>query len=300
MLNQQNSFDFKFWKNSLLVRFIYANFIVFVGMQIILLVFWLFQMGSSEEWISDWLAVPASLKTLIIRPWTLFSYMFLHIDLGHVFFNMLFLFLLGRFFVEFFGERKLWSMYIAGGIAGALLFILFFNVFPVFTAIKSQSVALGASASVMAIIIAAASYAPNHEVRLFFLGSIKLKYFAIFFVVLDLISISKSNAGGHIAHLGGAAMGYFFAQKWRQGKDISRWVDTVTAFIKAIFAPSKRSKMKVEYKRTDTKYDYNGRKKEEQKTVDEILDKISRSGYDSLTKKEKDFLFRASNKGNSK
>lgn len=296
MLNQQNSFDFKFWNNSILIRLIYANFIAFISIQIILLALWLFQIDATQDLVSSWLAVPANLKTLIVRPYTLMSYMFLHLELGHIFFNMLFLFFLGRYFVQFFGEKKLWSVYIAGGIAGALLFILFFNIFPVFTAVKAGSFALGASASVMAIIIAAGAYAPNHEIRFFFLGSIKLKYFAIFFIVLDIISISKTNSGGHIAHLGGAALGYFFAKKWREGKDLSRWVDTSTAFVKAIFAPSKRRKMKVEYKRTDTKFDYNGRKNEEQQIVDEILDKISRSGYDSLSKKEKDFLFNASNK----
>ena len=148
----------------------------------------------------------------------------------------------------------------------------------------------------MAIVVAVGTYAPDFSIRLLFFGNVKLKFIAIFSVVLDVISISDSNSGGHIAHLGGAALGFFFAKKWKEGKDITSWVDTSTKYLKAIFKSSANPKMKVKHRKSNSEYEYKARKKEEQLVVDDILDKISRSGYDSLSKKEKDILFDASGK----
>lgn len=287
----------------MLVRLLYANIAVFLAIKLLALPFWLFQTQlSADQFALNWLAVPSDLTQLLFKPWTLLSYMFLHLGFFHLFSNMLWLFFLGQLFVQFLGEKKLWTVYISGGLAGAVLYILFFNIFPVFEEVAPISKALGASASVMAIVAAVGTYAPNYSIRLLFLGDVKLKYIAIFAFVLDVISISNANSGGHIAHIGGALLGFFFAREWRKGKDITAWVNTATAFVKAIFTFKKRSRMKVKYKksnqqqRSETRYEYNSRKKEEQEQVDAILDKISRSGYDSLTKAEKDFLFRASGK----
>ena len=148
----------------------------------------------------------------------------------------------------------------------------------------------------MAIVVAVGTYAPDFSIRLLFFGNVKLKFIAMFSVVLDVISISDSNSGGHIAHLGGAALGFFFAKKWKEGKDITSWVDTSTKYLKAIFKSSANPKMKVKHRKSNSEYEYKARKKEEQLVVDDILDKISRSGYDSLSKKEKDILFDASGK----
>jgi membrane associated rhomboid family serine protease len=300
MFNQSsNRFDPNFKNNSTLIKLIYANLAVFIGIKVLVLPFWLMQINlSADQFALNWLAVPADLGQLLVTPWTVFSYMFLHLGFFHILSNMLWLYFLGQLFVEFLGERKLWTVYIAGGLAGALLYILFFNLFPVFHDIMPISKALGASASVMAIVVAVGTYAPNFSIRLLFLGNVKLKYIAIFSFVIDVISISNSNSGGHIAHIGGAALGFFFARQWRSGKDITAWVNTATEFVKAIFSSSKKSRMKVKYKSSGKRAQdtsYKSRKKEEQDRVDEILDKISRSGYDSLTKAEKDFLFRASN-----
>jgi len=281
----------------MLVRLIYANLAVFIGIKVLYLFFWLMQAGSSPDvWAQNWLAVPSEPSTLLTRPWTILSYMFLHLDFFHLLGNMLWLYFLGQLFVQFLGEKKLWTVYIAGGIAGAVLYILFFNVFPVFDQVNPFAKALGASASVMAVVVAIGTYAPDFSIRLLFLGNIKLKYIAIFSFVIDVINISNSNAGGHIAHIGGAALGFFFAKQWKKGKDITSWVDAATSFLLAIFKASPKPKMKVKHKRSNSEYDYNTRKKEEQLVVDAILDKISRSGYDSLTKSEKDILFKASNK----
>lgn len=290
----KNNFKLSFWQNSTLLRLIYANFAVFVGIKILYLVSWLFQTSTSpNQWALDWMSVPASIGSLIFKPWTVISYMFLHLDFWHIFSNMLWLYFLGQLFVEFLGSKKLWTVYIAGGLAGALLYIFFFNVFPVFREVMPISKALGASASVMAIVVAIGTYAPDFSIRLLFLGNVKLKYIALFWVAFDLFSISNSNSGGHIAHLGGAVLGYLFARQWKQGKDITSWVDSSTLYLQALFS-NRSKKMKVSYR--NNKSPKTATRSADQAEVDMILDKISKSGYDSLSKTEKDILFRASNK----
>lgn len=296
--NQSNNFSSNFNQNSTLVKLLYVNIAVYLGLKLLYLVFWLMaSAGTPEQFALDWLAVPAKLNSLIFKPWTVFTYMFLHLGFWHILGNMLWLYFLGQLFVEFLGERKLWTVYVAGGLAGAVLYILFFNIFPVFKDVMPISKALGASASVMAVIVGVATYAPNFSIRLFLFGNVPLKYIALFWFIFDLLSISNSNSGGHIAHLGGAALGFFFAREWRKGKDITAWVDKGTAFILAIFKPSTNSKsrMKVKYSRSRNT-DQNSPSTADQRRVDEILDKISKSGYDSLSKEEKDILFRASKK----
>jgi len=304
MYNQNTGFSTNFRQNSVLVRLLYANVGLFLIIQVLTLLGRLMKFDSlAIEFAKNWLAVPASLGALIYKPWTLFTYMFLHLDFWHIFSNMLWLYFLGQLFVQFLGERKLWTVYIAGGLAGAVLYILFFNLFPLFSESVPYSKALGASASVMAVIIAIGTYAPNFSIRLLILGSVKLKYIAMFWIVFDFFNIAGSNAGGHIAHLGGAALGFFFAREWRKGKDITLWVERSWELIRAIFVGSgkrKKSRMKVKYSRKKGEKrgfsDDASPSKEQQKKVDEILDKISKSGYDSLTKDEKDFLFKASQK----
>lgn len=245
--------------------------------------------------VLEYFAVPSDLGALLSRPWTLFSYMWLHVDFFHLLFNMITLYFLGQLFLEFLGGRKLWSLYIAGGLAGALLYIFFYNVFPVFEEILPYSKALGASASVMAIVVGVAAYVPNFAIRLLFFGEVKLKYIAIVLFVVDVMSISNSNSGGHIAHIGGAAMGYLFAIQWKKGKDVTSFIASTGDYFSNLFSFKKGSKMKVKYKRKVSDFEYNAQKKAKQEQIDLILDKISKSGYNSLTKEEKDLLFRASN-----
>ena len=295
--NNQNSFDLNFKNNNMLSKLIYINLAVFILVHLLILPFWLMNVSASADYFAtQWFAVPSDLSRLLTRPWSIITYMFLHLDFWHILMNMIWLYFLGQLFVEFLGEKKLYTVYIAGGIAGALLYIIFYNVFPVFEIALPTSKALGASASVMAIVVAVATHVPNFSIRLMFIGSVKLKYIAIFFFVVDLLSMSNSNSGGHIAHIGGAALGFFFAKNWQKNIDITAWVDTATDFILAIFKPSKQ-KMKVRYSqgKQGRQTSNSNRKKDEQAKVDEILDKISRSGYDSLSKEEKDFLFKASN-----
>src|SRR5258706_2363906 len=240
------------------------------------------------------LAVPASLSKLLIKPWTLITYQFLHFNFFHILFNMLWLFWMGKIFAEYLGMKKLLSTYIIGGIAGAILFIIAYNVFPLFAGEVSAAQALGASASVLAITIAIAAYIPDYSVHLILIGTVRLMYIALVSVLLDLVSVSGSNAGGHIAHLGGALYGYIFAMNLKKGNNISSWFDVLSEKIKNLFRAQRMKVIKKERPLNDDEYLHN--KKAGQERIDSILDKISRSGYGSLTAEERDILFNYSNK----
>jgi membrane associated rhomboid family serine protease len=282
-----------FKAGSNLIRLIYINLGVFIVIKLIQVFFFLlnFQTGFVGAVIHQ-LAVPANIQSLLTKPWTIFTYMFLHEGFLHILFNILWLYWFGRIFMEYLDGRKLLSIYILGGFSGAFLYIFAFNVFPVFENILPVSIALGASASVLAIVIAISVYVPNYTIYLLFLGPVKLKYIALFTIILDVISIAGSNAGGHIAHLGGAMFGWFYISQYRKGRDISKGFGKIMDLVFSFFKPSK--KMKVTYKKTATDFEYNKHKAKNQEVIDRILEKISRSGYDSLSKEEKEILFRQS------
>jgi len=280
-----------------LIKLIFVNVAVFLFVHVIGLSLWLFNIADGTDMLVNWLALPADFTELIFSPWTLISYMFLHKGLFHILMNMLILYFGSQIFLQFLSEKKLVSYYFLGGLFGGLLYLLTFNVFPVFDGVASNSILLGASASVMAILVAVATYVPSYVVRLMFIGDVKLKYIAIGYIVLDLISIQSNNSGGHIAHLGGALFGFVAIQQLKKGKDITSGFSQVLAYIKAMFKP--RKKMKVVYKKqgkSKSDKDYNAQKASNQKKVDAILDKISKSGYESLSAEEKAILFDASNK----
>ncbi len=286
------------YKNgSALIKLIFVNVAVFLVVHIVGNVLFFFNIGEGSSTIIAWLALPADFSFLVSKPWTILSYMFLHEQLMHIFFNLLVLYFGGRIFIQFLSEKKLVITYLLGGLLGGLVYILSFNSFPVFEGILSKSIALGASASVMAVLVAAATYVPNFIVRLIFIGNVKFKFIAIGYVVLDLISIQGENSGGHIAHLGGALFGFFYIQQLKKGKDFTVGFSRFLDYLKALFKP--RKKMKVVYKKqrkTKTDQAYNNQKADNQRKVDAILDKISKSGYDSLSAEEKAILFDASKK----
>lgn len=273
-----------FMQKSTLPRLMFVNIAVFVITYATGIFMWLMNSGSVEL-INSKLAVPADIGILASRPWTLVTYMFIHNGLGHLFFNMLALYFGGMIFTQYLSDRKLLWTYLLGGLAGALLYILSFNVFPAFNANLQTSYALGASASVLAIIVASATYMPTYRINLWMFGSVQLKYLAIIFVGVDFLSITGGNAGGHIAHLGGALYGFVYVQLMNKNIDLGK-----------LFG--RRPKMKVERNasRPLTDDEYNRRRANEQARVDAILDKIARNGYSSLTQEEKDFLFTSSKK----
>lgn len=280
-----------FKSGSSLTKLIYINLSVFLIVKLIAVFFFLFSIEDKIDLVS-WLAVPADLSNLLYKPWTVFSYMFLHQEFLHILFNMLWLYWFGQIFLYYFDNKKLLSIYIVGGLAGAFIYILTFNIFPVFTDILPVSYALGASASVIAIVIAVSVYAPNHTIYLLFFGAVKLKYIALATILIDVISIASTNAGGHLAHLGGALFGYFYILQYKKGKNLTKYFDQIMDLLFSVFKP--RPKIKVSYRRPVDDIEYNKSKVQKQAEIDKILDKIAKSGYDSLSKQEKETLFKNS------
>ncbi len=285
-----------FHNGSNLTRLIYINIGVFILITLAAIAGFLIASPVISDKAIDLLAVPSALKKLITRPWTLITYMFLHKDIWHILFNMLWLYWFGNIFLQYLDQRKLVSVYILGGIGGAVLYILSFNIFPAFSGLVSESVAIGASASVMAVVIAIAAYVPDYTIHLLLLGRVKIKYMALAILVLTSFMDFSVNSGGKLAHIGGAIFGYLYTLNIRQGRDIGRGINMVIDIIVTAFRP--RKKMKVAYKKPATDYDYNRIKAEHQSKINTILDKISKGGYDSLTKEEKETLFRESQKRN--
>ncbi len=277
-----------FKQGSALTRLIYINLGVFLLIKLLAVFFYL---AGQPFYLVEWLSVPSNPELLLRRFWTPFSYMFLHAGFLHLLFNILGLYWFGKLFLYQFEGDKLLGVYLMGGLAGALLYVLAFNIFPAFVSVNA--ILLGASASVFAILVAIAVYDPQREIHLFFIGRFPLKYIAAFYVVLSVIGISASNPGGNLAHLGGAAWGWFYIAQLRRGKD---WGSGLVAFIDKVgewFKP--KEKMKVTFKqqappRDD--YEYNRQQNLQQEEINRILDKIAQSGYESLTKKEKEILFK--------
>lgn len=285
---------------SLLSKLILINLMVFAVVNIINLFLFLFEASSTSDvanisTITYWLSVPSEISQLIGRPWTLITYMFLQEGFFHLLFNLIILYFGGRIFIEYLTEKQLLKTYIFSGLFGAAFFILAFNVFPVFSDSLPYALALGSSASVLGILIAIATYVPEYSVVLFLFGRMQLKYIAIIFIVIDIFSIQSGNAGGHIAHLGGAVWGFLYARNLKKGKDLATFFDRIK-WPKIRFTSKKRHHFEDVYvnRKPMTDEEYNARKVQNQKRMDEILEKISRSGYQSLTKEEKEILFRNS------
>jgi membrane associated rhomboid family serine protease len=255
----------------------------------------------------SFLMMPAALSALLIQPWSIFSYMFLHEGVFHILFNMLFLFWFGMIIHQYLGSRKLANLYILGGLVGAVFYVLIYNVAPYFSQSLATSRMLGASAGVFAVVVGAATLTPNTTFFLMLLGPVRIKYIAIFYVILSFANSIGSNAGGEIAHLGGALLGFLYITQLRRGIDWGIPVQKVGIFFENLFSPN-RSRVKVAYRREKVAAQKNdsygsGTKKSPVKTelvtqeeIDRILDKIAESGYEGLSKEEKQRLFEFSKK----
>lgn len=285
-----------FHKGSSLTRLIYLNVAVFIVISVVSIIAFLLDNPAISVKAIDLLSVPASPRTLLAKPWTIITYMFTHKDIWHILFNMLWLYWFGRIFLEYLDQRKLVAVYLLGGISGAIVYVLSFNIFPVFTGIVAESVAIGASASVMAIVIAIAAYVPNYTIHLLLLGRIRIIYVALVIFILTSAVDFSVNSGGKLAHIGGALFGYLYTLNIKKGRDIGIGLNRIIDFFATLFKP--RKKLKVTYKKPAFDYDYNKIKAEHQAKINQILDKISKGGYDSLTKEEKDTLFKESQKKN--
>lgn len=284
----------RFREGDLLTRLLFVNIGVFLLVRVADILLMLFN-RSIEPWLR-YVEFPSSFPRFLVQPWSIITYMFLHYDVLHVLFNMLWLYWFGQMFRNHFDARKLFGVYLAGGIFGAIFFMLIYNIFPYYAPMAAHSYMLGASASVMAVVFGVSFYAKEEEVMLFLIGRIKIFYLALFVLLLDLLSITSTNAGGHLAHIGGALFGIWFASRMRAGKDITRPLNFLMDKIANLFKPKYKPKMKVTYQRPETDYDYNARKHQENAEIDAILDKLKRSGYQSLSSDEKRQLFDASKK----
>lgn len=283
-----------FRDGSNLIKIIYINIAVFLLLTIAAIIGFLVTNPAIPDNVLSFFSVPSSLSRLLLRPWTLFTYMFVHKDIWHILFNMLWFYWFGRIFLEYLDQKKLVSVYLLGGLSGAAVYIFSFNVFPAFAGVVSESVAIGASASVMAVVIAIAAYVPDYTVQLLLLGRVKIKYMALAIFVLTSVMDFSINSGGKLAHIGGAFFGYLYTVNLRQGKDIGKGFNKAIDYLVSIFKP--RKKLKVTHKKAANEYEYNKVKTEHQARINSILDKISKGGYDSLTKEEKETLFRESQK----
>jgi membrane associated rhomboid family serine protease len=274
-----------------LMRLIYINVAVFVAFLILNMISFLVT-GNAETfayYARTWLALPSDPIQFITRPWTIVTYMFLHAGFWHILWNMLILFFSGKIFLEYVGDRRLLTVFLYGGIAGGMLFFILYNISPAF----STGVPLvGASAGVVAVLVAAATYVPNMPVRLFFLLEVKFWIVAALAVVSYIAGVTGNNSGGHLAHLGGAVVGYIFVQQLRKGNDWSIGLYNLLNRIGGWF--ERKPKVRKVYSNAGSKSARKtaGPSQNDQERIDEILDKISKSGYEKLTKEEKEFLFK--------
>jgi len=285
-----------FKTGSSLTRLIYLNVAVFLLISVGSIIGYLLSNQALSLKILNLFSVPSSVKAFILRPWTLITYMFTHKDLLHILFNMLWLYWFGTIFLEYLDQKKLVSVYLLGGIAGAIVYIISFNIFPAFDQVVSESVAIGASASVLAVVVAIAVYVPDYSVNLFLLGRIKIKWVALVIFILTSVMDFSVNSGGKLAHIGGAGFGYLYTANLRRGLDLGKGLNKVIDFFATLFKP--RKKMRVTYKKRTTDYEFNKARADHQEQINRILEKISKGGYDSLTKEEKDLLFSESQKKN--
>ncbi|RFZ81773.1 rhomboid family intramembrane serine protease [Mucilaginibacter terrenus] len=265
------------------------NVIVFLVINVTSVIEQLFTgFGNSviKSFTDEYLLLPSYLPKLLYRFWTPFTYMFMHAGVLHILFNMLWLYWMGQIFEEYLGNKRTIGLYILGGLSGGLLFIAAYNLLPAFTAVNAAQggIIVGASASVMALVIATATLLPDYTISLIFIGPVKLKWVAVFYVIIDFLGIAGGNAGGEIAHLGGALFGFVYIKQLQKGND---WIGGINK----LFTP--KPKLRVVNNEAPQKKSSNNKPRQED--IDRILDKISASGYDALSKQEKETLFRASN-----
>ena len=268
-------------------RLIYWNVACFL---VSLLFFYQFKVGAFN--FPNWIALSSEPSILITKPWTLLTYAFLHDGFGHLFFNMIVLNFSSTLFLTFFSQKQLLGLYILSSIFAGIAFVSGYYLMNLSASI------VGASAAIMAILVAATTYSPLMNVRLLFIGNVKLWHITLVILVIDLMQIRMDNSGGHIAHLAGAFFGFLFVKLLENGIDLSKIVSSLIDFFVNLFGKSKSTpfkKVHKNYKRPTEKPAVSRiiTKDKTQQQIDEILDKISRSGYDCLTKEEKEFLFKA-------
>jgi len=287
----RGSLTYQFKKSNVMTKLIVINVVIFLLVRVIA---FLMQMRPKD--LVTWLVLPEQPSEILLQPWSLVTYSFLHFDFWHLFWNMLVLYWFGQYVLNLFTPKRFLTIYLLGAICGGILYVLAYNVFPAF--MGTATYLIGASAAVRAIMIFIAAYAPQAQVRIF-MFNIKLWHIGVFVILTDILQLtSGNNAGGMLAHLGGAAFGYVYARQMQQGRDIGAWFERFMDWFADLFKSRKEKPFKKVHRNQATAKSKKRSTKTDDKTkdqikVDAILDKIGKSGYDSLTKAEKDYLFKA-------
>lgn len=274
-------------------KLIYWNIALFA---IPMVVFGILSLFSIQVGYLNYVSLSSSPADLLYQPWTLFTYFFFHSGVIHLLVNVLMLSFISRLFQTFFTQKQMLSVYLMGGLFAGIIYLVSYYVFP---ALQDKVVSLvGASGAIMAILFAVTSYAPRMNVRLLLIGTVQLWQIALVFIIIDFIQLPLQNTGGHLAHLGGALFGYIYGTQLKKGIDITRgFTKIVDALVTVFFSKKNTTPFKkvhrntVKPKSAVNKATAVVKKDKNQQQIDEILDKISQSGYDSLTKEEKEFLF---------
>jgi membrane associated rhomboid family serine protease len=291
--------------NNAHVQLIIINVVIFLLMGVLMVVAKVSRFDALFQVVYDQFSIPPQISAFLGKPWTLFTYSFAHhfnyansyADIFHILFNMLALYWFGRVFIDYLGSAKLIALYVLGGLAGGIVYLIMFNTIPFFIENSGFIGMVGASAAVYAIMIATATLLPNYTFFLLFFGPVKIKYIAFFYIVISFVGSVGSNAGGNLAHLGGALMGFVYIKQLQSGADWGSWISATLDWIQDLFKSN--PKVKVTY-RSEEKEKKKAVKvpgsKTSQAEIDAILDKISDRGYESLSKEEKEKLFNASKK----
>jgi membrane associated rhomboid family serine protease len=280
-----NNLLYKYKNGTIVERLIYLNVFAYLLMYLVNSLSFLFGYQGSN-FIYEWFAMPANFDLFITRPWTILTYGFIHGGFIHILFNLIWLYYIGNLFIDYFTQKQLLTFYLYGTVFGGLVYILSYNYFPALQ--NSSATLVGASSAVSAIFIGLAAYIPNYEINLRFIGFIKLWILAAIFIGIDIIQLPIENTGGHLAHIGGALFGYLYMKKFKQ-------VDfSIPNPIANLF--KKKSNLKTVYKSKARKNGTKAAGPSNQEQIDAVLDKISKSGYESLNKAEKDLLFKQGKK----
>jgi membrane associated rhomboid family serine protease len=282
--------------NSAHVQLIIINVVVFLALAVVYVFSTISGFDSVFEAVHNQFLIPPKITEFITRPWTIISYAFAHSlsDIFHILFNMLALYWFGKIFIEYLGNEKLIAVYVLGGLAGGLVYLLMFNTIPYFIDRSEFSGMVGASAAVFAVMVATATLLPDYTFYMLFLGPVRIKYIALFYIVISFIGSVGPNAGGNLAHLGGALMGFIYTKQLQVGVNWGSWITATLEWIKGLF--QSKPKVKVTYRKAEPVRKASNFSKATQEEIDLILDKISDKGYESLTKDEKEKLFNASKK----
>lgn len=288
-----DDFKLQYKLGDMTTKLIFWNILLFAIPSVVFALLQLFNFGINYYY---YVGLSSNLNQFLFKPWTILTYSFFHNGFFHILFNMIMLNFSGKLFTTFFTQKQLFALYVLGGLFGGILYLLSYLLFPLLQ--NQNALLVGASASVMAILIATTTYSPYMNLRLALIGNVKLWHIAIVFLVIDLIQLPLENTGGHLAHIGGAFFGFIFIKALQSGTDLSSGFNSVLDFFVNLFSSKKTTPFKKVHKnpKSSNPTKTTSRvvtKDRTQQQIDEILDKISQSGYDSLTKEEKEFLFKA-------